>query len=90
MMVNHKNGTIYIGSTTDIRSRVQEHKTKAHPKSFTARYGCDRLAYFETFDYIGEARKRERALKRYKRQWKIDLIETENPNWDDLPLRWDD
>lgn len=43
IMVNHKNGTIYIGSTTDIQTRVWEHKTKADPKSFTARYGCDRL-----------------------------------------------
>lgn len=90
IMVNHKNGTIYVGSTTDIQTRVWEHKTKAHPKSFTARYDCDRLAYFEAFDHIADARKRENALKRYKRAWKIRLIETDNPNWDDLPLRWDD
>lgn len=89
-MANHKNGTLYIGSTADIQSRVMEHKTKANPKSFTAQYGCNRLVYFEYFEDIAEATNRERALKRYKRQWKIDLIEKDNPDWFDLPLDWDD
>lgn len=90
IMANHKNGTIYVGSTADLSARVIEHKTKANPKSFTAQYGCNRLVYYEHFDHIANATARERALKRYKRQWKIDFIETDNPNWDDVPLPWDD
>ena len=90
IMANHKTGTIYIGSTSDIQSRVIEHKTAANPQSFTARYGLDRLVYYEFFETIGEATRREKAMKRYKRAWKIALIETDNPEWNDLPLSWDD
>lgn len=84
--VNHKSGTIYVGSTTDIQARIQEHKTKANPSSFTAKYDCDRLVYFEHYDDIAEARARERAVKRYKRAWKIALIETDNPAWEEILL----
>ncbi|GHB04488.1 excinuclease ABC subunit C [Algimonas arctica] len=90
IMANHKTGTLYVGSTTDIQSRVFEHKSKANPNSFTAKYDCDRLVYLEHYDDIGEARARERAVKRYKRQWKIEMIEAKNPEWQDIPLQWDD
>ena len=89
-MANWKNGTLYIGSTADLGARVAEHKAGANDKSFTARYGLNRLVYYEFFDDIGEAIAREKALKRYKRSWKVELIEADNPEWWDIPLDHDD
>ena len=90
IMANWKNGTLYIGSTSDLGARVAEHKDAANDKSFTARYGLNRLVYYEFFEDIGEAIAREKALKRYKRSWKIELIEADNPEWWDIPLTYDD
>ena len=90
IMVNHKSGTIYVGSTNDLRYRNSEHKNATNPDSFTAKYNCKVLAYFEAYDTLADARARERAVKRYKRSWKIALIERDNPEWEDIPLRWDD
>ncbi|GLQ19199.1 GIY-YIG nuclease family protein [Algimonas porphyrae] len=86
IMVNRKNGTIYVGSTRDLAARNYEHKTKANPNSFTAKHGCDRLVYYEAFDTLMEAVARENAVKRWKRAWKIALIEADNPDWFDLKL----
>jgi putative endonuclease len=74
MMSNRKNGTIYIGVTSDLIKRVYEHKNKV-TGGFTKRYNLDKLVYFEIFDDIETAIKREKRLKFYQRQWKIDLIE---------------
>ena len=86
IMANRKNGTIYCGSARRLGARNVEHKTKAYPESFTAQHGCTRLVYFEHFDDLQDAVARERAVKRYKRQWKIDLIEKNNPDWFDIKL----
>ena len=76
-------GTLYIGVTNDLIRRVYEHKTKA-AEGFTKAYGIDRLVYYERFDNIEYAMHREKRLKKWMREWKIALIEKDNPNWDDL------
>lgn len=76
-------GTLYVGSTIDLARRVYEHKEKAIP-GFTAKYGVDKLVWFEEQDTITTARYRERQIKEWKRDWKITLIEKENPQWVDL------
>ena len=77
-MTNKPNGVLYIGVTDDIHSRVVEHKVKFYPKSFTAKYNCDKLIYFEEFSEVAEASKRERQFKKWKRDWKINLIKETN------------
>jgi putative endonuclease len=69
--------------TTDLARRVFEHRTRAVP-GFTQQYGVDRLVYVEFHDTIGDAALREKQLKRWKRAWKLALIERDNPQWRDL------
>lgn len=88
IMTNKQNGVIYIGVTNNIEERVKEHKLKIHPKSFTARYNCDKLVYFEEFEEGTEAYIREKQFKKWKRDWKIELIQEMNPNWIDLSVNW--
>ncbi len=76
-------GTLYIGVTNDLVRRVAEHKLKA-AEGFTKRHGVFRLVYFEQFDQIEQAIRREKRLKKWLRAWKISLIEKDNPNWNDL------
>ncbi|MFB6418105.1 MULTISPECIES: GIY-YIG nuclease family protein [Bradyrhizobium] len=76
-------GTLYIGVTSDLIRRVAEHKLKLID-SFTKEYGVVKLVYFEQFDDPENAIKREKRLKKWKRDWKIALIEKDNPNWNDL------
>jgi putative endonuclease len=83
ILASRKRGTLYIGVTNDIARRVYEHRTGT-ASSFTCRYDVFRLVYFETFPTAVEAIRRETVLKRWKRQWKIDLIEKDNPEWFDL------
>ena len=83
-MANKRNGTIYVGVTNDIVRRVQEHKNHTFPDSFTARYNCDKLVFFETFQYVDRAIEREKQLKGGSRSNKIALIESINPDWCDL------
>lgn len=80
-------GTLYIGITNDLQRRVYEHK-KELVKGFTQKYGVHKLMYFETFKCIDEAIKREKNLKKWKRDWKIKLIEEENKKWLDLSSDW--
>ena len=82
-MANSKNGTIYVGVTGDIRRRIDEHKTGIF-KGFTSKYELKRLVYFEETESIDAAIAREKQLKNWKRDWKLDLIEKVNPNWTDL------
>jgi len=77
-------GTIYIGATSDLSAREWEHVSRAKPKSFTARYNVRRLVWFEDHETMASALQRERSLKRWRRQWKIDLIESVNPHWHPL------
>ncbi|MEH6952108.1 GIY-YIG nuclease family protein [Nitrobacter sp. NHB1] len=76
-------GTLYVGVTNDLLRRLAEHKSKI-AESFTKTYGVDRLVYFECFDDIEQAIHREKRLKKWERLWKVQLIEKDNPNWDDL------
>ena len=84
IMANKRNGTIYVGVTNDIVRRVQEHKNHTFPDSFTARYNCDKLVFFETFQYVDRAIEPEKQLKGGSRSNKIALIESINPDWCDL------
>jgi putative endonuclease len=77
--------TLYVGSTSELVRRVWEHKAKAVP-GFTAKYGVDRLVWFERHDSLEAAVLRERRIKSWKRAWKIELIEKDNPHWIDLYL----
>ena len=82
-------GTLYLGVTNDLQRRVYEHK-KALVKGFTQKYGVAKLVYFETFQDVNEAIQREKNIKKWKRAWKIRLIEANNTNWDDLAINWYD
>jgi len=74
---------MYVGVTNDLSRRMGEHKSGAVP-GFTKRYKVDQLAYCEPYASIDEARAREHALKRWRRDWKFKLIEAQNPDWRDL------
>jgi putative endonuclease len=82
LLASKPNGTLYVGSTSDLARRVWEHKEKAVP-GFTAKYGVDRLVWFERHDTLETAMQREKRIKSWKRRWKIELIEEENPDWND-------
>ena len=88
IMSNKLNGVIYIGITNNIEERVKEHKLKVYPNSFTAKYNCNKLIYFEEFKNGEKAAKREKQFKKWKRNWEIKLIEEMNPNWFDLSSNW--
>jgi len=83
ILTNLRRTVIYVGVTRDIERRVFEHKTKAW-KGFTNKYNCDRLVHLETFARIADAIVREKELKKYRREWKENLIIEGNPGWDDL------
>jgi putative endonuclease len=76
-------GTLYIGITSDLVRRIYQHCLR-QGRAFTGRYGVTRLIYFEQYDDPENAIRREKRLKKWTRAWKIQLIEKENPNWDDL------
>jgi putative endonuclease len=78
-----RNGTLYVGVTSDLIKRVHEHKSKA-VKGFTSKYDVDQLVWFEQTDSIESAITREKQIKEWKRGWKIQLIEERNPYWNDL------
>jgi putative endonuclease len=83
LMASRKDGTLYLGVTRDLIRRVYQHKTKAAP-GFTSRYDVDRLVWFETYDDPATAITREKEIKEWRRDWKIQLIEKSNPDWKDL------
>jgi putative endonuclease len=76
-------GTLYVGVTSDLIRRTAQHRSKS-VVSFTSKYDVVKLVYFEQFDDPENAIKREKRLKNWNRAWKVRLIETHNPNWDDL------
>ena len=80
----NRSHTVYTGVTNDLEFRVQQHKSKANPRGFTAKYNITQLVWFETYDDPVSAITREKELKKWKRAWKVQLIEAENPQWDDL------
>jgi len=83
ILASKKLGTLYVGQTSSLHRRVLEHRAKAVP-GFTATYGVDRLVWFEQHENLESAFLRERRLKRWRRDWKIRLIEESNPDWIDL------
>jgi len=83
IMASARHGTLYVGATGNLARRVWEHR-EGIPGSFTHRYGVTRLVHVEAFGTIQDAMTREKALKRWRRAWKIALIESDNPQWDDL------
>ena len=89
IITNKKNGNLYIGMSNDLERRIFEHKKKLIA-GFTKKYGLNKLVYFEQYQYVNDAILREKRLKKWKRQWKINLIEEENPNWNDLAIDWFD
>ena len=88
IMSNRANGVLYIGVTDNIEERVKEHKLKLYPNSFTAKYNCNKLIYFEEITDAENAYNREKRMKKWRRDWKIKLIENMNPSWMDLSLNW--
>ncbi len=85
-MTNKHKGTLYIGITNNLIKRVYEHKNDLIENSFTSRYSLHRLVYYEVYNYVWDAIRREKNVKKWKRNWKIRMIEEMNPNWDDLVL----
>ncbi len=83
IIASQKNGTIYIGVTSDLIQRVTQHRG-GMIEGFTAQYGCKLLVWYEAFDDLQEARRRELQMKKWNRLWKLRLIEETNPEWDDL------
>ena len=83
ILANRRYGVLYVGVTNDLVRRIFQHKQKAVP-GFTQEYGVTRLVYFEEYASITEARARERSLKRWRRAWKLALVDKLNPEWRDL------
>jgi len=82
-LASQRNGTLYTGVTNDLGRRCREHRT-GDAEGFTKKYGVKLLVYFELFGDVGEAILREKTLKRWRRIWKLELIEKANPTWKDL------
>ncbi|MBF0523255.1 MAG: GIY-YIG nuclease family protein [Candidatus Omnitrophica bacterium] len=83
ILASQRNGTLYIGVTKDLLRRVYEHKNNL-VKGFTEKYRINLLVYFEKLDNVGEAITREKQIKKWNRDWKIEMIEKNNPQWKDL------
>jgi putative endonuclease len=83
LLASRKDGAFYLGVTNDLIRRVYEHKTKAVP-GFTSKYNIDTLVWYEVYDDPVNAIIREKEIKKWRRSWKIQLIERANPTWDDL------
>jgi putative endonuclease len=83
LLASAPRGTLYIGVTNDLIRRVWEHRTKA-VQGFTSKYNVTRLVYFEEFSDAYSAITREKQMKKWRRAWKVELIERSNPDWSDL------
>ena len=83
ILASERNGTLYIGMTNDLARRMEEHKEELVP-GFTKKYRVKTLVYYEIFEEVNAAIHRETRLKKYKREWKLNLIEERNPDWRDL------
>jgi len=83
ILASSRNGTLYVGVTSDLQKRVWEHKNNL-VEGFTKRYGVHLLVWYELHDTMVSAITREKAIKEWKRQWKLQAIEQDNPTWRDL------
>ena len=86
ILTNYSNNLIYVGVTSQLFIRIQENKEGKYPDCFTQKYNCKRLVYFETFLNIEEAIAREKSIKNWRRQWKLNLINAHNPTWKEIVL----
>jgi putative endonuclease len=84
IMMNENHTTIYVGVTADLYSRIYQHKNNDDQNSFTYRYNCTKLVWYEFFSTIEEAIAKEKQLKNWHRQWKLDLVMKNNPSFQDL------
>ena len=82
-MASRRNGTLYVGVTSDLVQRAWQHRSELQ-NGFTKRYGVHLLVWYELHDTMESAIQREKAIKEWKRRWKLELIEKENPQWRDL------
>jgi len=83
-MANKSSSVLYVGVTSQLYNRVRQHKESFYTESFTSKYKCFKLVYYEFHDHIGEAIEREKNIKNWKREWKNELIDLKNPSWNDL------
>jgi putative endonuclease len=83
ILTNRRYGVLYVGVTNDLARRIEQHRAKV-VRGFTAKYGLVKLVYFEEFESILEARAREYSLKRWRRAWKLALVDKVNPAWRDF------
>jgi putative endonuclease len=83
ILASERNGTLYIGVTADLKKRVFEHKNDL-VQGFTSKYKVHTFVHYEQFEHIIDAINREKNMKKWKRKWKLDLIESKNPKWSDL------
>ena len=83
ILASRRNGTLYVGVTSDLVKRIWEHKNNV-VEGFTRRYGVHRLVWYEIHETISAAIAREKAIKEWRRRWKLELIEEMNPDWRDL------
>lgn len=86
IVCNKRNGTLYLGVTSHLQRRIWQHR-EGLIEGFSKKYGCSRLVWVQHFSNLHDARQREWQMKKWKRAWKIELIERDNPDWRDL---WDD
>ncbi|WP_157217168.1 GIY-YIG nuclease family protein [Flavisphingomonas formosensis] len=85
ILASNRNGTLYIGVTSNLTARLHQHRTSDR-RGFTARYDVKHVVHFEIFEDMTCARAREKQLKHWRREWKLTLIEQENPDWQDLAV----
>ena len=83
ILASKRNGTLYIGVTSNLQKRAWEHKQNM-AEGFTKKYGIHRLVYYELYEDMISAITRERQMKKWNRAWKLELIESQNPDWNDL------
>ena len=83
ILASKRNGTLYIGVTNNLASRIHAHRER-RGSIFAKKYHVNMLVWYETYDLVTDAIRRETTLKSWLRKWKLELIEKENPNWDDL------
>jgi putative endonuclease len=83
LLASRRNGTLYVGVTSDLTGRVGQHRDGVHD-GFTRKYGVHMLVWFEEFADVRDAIRREKQIKKWERAWKLELIEKDNPDWRDL------
>ena len=83
ILTNRADGVLYIGVTSDLSQRIEQHRT-GRVSSFTRKYNCHRLVWFEWFEDLNDAQRTERRMKKWNREWKVKRIVERNPAWDDL------